>query len=1168
LVIKTKEGYVTWGATSTAESVLWISASQFIPTGGELGYQVCETASRDATTTEAISFSANEILLNGVSFLDTGTSGDAVDPTELLYKGGESIVAETMEQKDNTLFLGNIKMTRPVLDVPLKNTIISGVSIEQDTRTFYPTKISEGGYAYSNQLTSFSDSERTNSVPCGGFKRGDYYRCGVQFQYKDGKWSDPLLIDDKPITNTPSIVEGTSVTVPALKGTISKAISDTLYDLGYRRARAVVVFPEVQDRVVLCQGVTCGTLYTEAHRTVNKNLYAQSSWFFRPSLYNGVSYINTNGTISPVSSGPLKYTNRGVDTNVPISGDTAYDPADIRMVEIQGDFNASYNSTTGMGGNRFQVDNSFITLHSPDLEFDDHYQVLDFTGLSWRSVGLVSFTNTLSDIDIQTETPTVSNSGSGFIHKSFSQESSHGIVSGLFYEDYSVNERQSENSRYEKHHEQRSPMLWLVYPWHRTGSLNNDSNRPSDKGTRTAMLKKKVISNLRIADTVLTSVGTAVSLTDTPQLFNSDQLSIVKVGNDIYQGNIDTLIVPDNTDGLYFAFGEPATTSTPGSDNIEVENIVTPFNSVSWWKTFSKKEAESDGEGLWKRVYNSNAWKWVRKDNKAGEADLSLVMVKDPVRMRYKSTAHLVLRASPLVSSSSTNISVLPVIELVRPGDDNSSFYRATMFGGTSKDAQKANLWIPCGEPIILGTSYNNEPTNGKTIIQYSYGDTYYQRWDCLKTYPFTNEDINQIVEIGSFMLETKVNIDGRYDRNRGQVNNTNMSPRNFNLLNQVYSQVNNFFTYRILDDAYYEISMFPNQITWTKEKQAGADVDLWTNVTLSSTYDIDGAKGSITSLNTWKGQLFCFQDKGISNILFNSRVQIPTSDGVPIEISNGYKVEGYRYISDGIGCINKWTISNTPSGIYFMDAVSNHLCHISDKLADITATHNMTSWFNNVEINSVVSTLYDDVNHDLYLVIPSIIENDTVIRSGEVLCYSEILGQFTSFLTYDRIKLLESYSNYVYTLRDGKLYFMFKGLYNDFFGVNKGWEFTFISNGVDNSTMDFDKIFSNIDYRMDIFEGNTYKPDLTLDYIRAVNEYQDTTKVNLCRLKVASKPLSYHHKGTNLQKKFRIWRIQIPRNNNSLDRIRNPWCKITLGSEGQNNYKAVLHDLNVQYYL
>ena len=39
--------------------------------------------------------------------------------------------------------------------------------------------------------------------------------------------------------------------------------------------------------------------------------------------------------------------------------------------------------------------------------------------------------------------------------------------------------------------------MWMVYMWHRNGSLNNDVNRAG----RTAMLQTKKISNYRIADT-------------------------------------------------------------------------------------------------------------------------------------------------------------------------------------------------------------------------------------------------------------------------------------------------------------------------------------------------------------------------------------------------------------------------------------------------------------------------------------------------------------------------------------------------------------------------------------------------------------------------------------------------------------------------------------------
>jgi hypothetical protein len=637
-----------------------------------------------------------------------------------------------------------------------------------------------------------------------------------------------------------------------------------------------------------------------------------------------------------------------------------------------------------------------------------------------------------------------------------------------------------------------------------------------------------------------------------PQLYSSDQVSIVKIGGDIYQGNIDTMLTPNKLDGLYFTYD---------STSLGNRGVTTAFNSTSWWRTYTKSEgnAENKDEGFYKWMNGSDGWGWYRgtgeADKAPGEHQYQLVLSKETVRMRYKSTPHLVLKTTVEYNSSDYNSS-LPIYEIIRVGDNyndsNKNYYRATMFGGTSEDALKANKWIPCGEPVALVED------NACTYC-YSYGDTYFQRWDCLKTYPFSNDDINQIVEIGSFMLETRVNIDGRYDRNRGQVNNLNVSPINFNLFNPVYNQTNNFFTYRILDESYYKIDKFSNQITWTKEKKAGADVDLWTNITLASTYDMDGSKGEVRAIRTWQDKIYCFQDLGISNILFNSRVQIPTSDGVPIEISNSYKVDGYRYISDGIGCTNKWTISNTPSGLYFADTKTNHLHHIgSQGIQDVTTIHNMTSWFNNVGSNRITKTLHDDVNHDLYALTPN-----------ESICYSEVLGNFISFMSYQGISLIESYENSVYTMKDGKLYSMFTGEYNKFFDENyEPWDFTFISNGIDNNLMDFDKIYSTIDYRMDMSDSTDYKHDNSLDTIRVYNEYQDTEDVNLNR---SNTSLSFWNKEANLQKKFRIWRIQIPRDKksgNGLDRIRNTWCKIKLGSKGKNNYKAVLHDLNVQYYL
>ena len=59
----------------------------------------------------------------------------------------------------------------------------------------------------------------------------------------------------------------------------------------------------------------------------------------------------------------------------------------------------------------------------------------------------------------------------------------------------------------------------------------------------------------------------------------------------------------------------------------------------------------------------------------------------------------------------------------------------------------------------------------------------------------------------------------------------------------------------------------------------------------------------------------------------------------------------------------------------------------------------------------------------------------------------------------------------------------------------------------------------------------------------------------------------------SNLKKKFRIWRANIPRANvagstkKGRDRMRNPWLYIKLSMEEENVNKTVLHDMIVHYF-
>lgn len=1137
------------------------------------------------------------------TFLDTGTVGDTIDPAELLYKGGEAVICQTMEQKDNTLFLGNLKMEREDVGSILNASDINSITPESSSRGIKPTEVSTGSYAYSNQLTSeavVNPGEESYTVPCGGFKKGETYRLGVQFQHKTGKWSEPLYLTDVPMGNGPVNNGDGTFNLPIFTGYVPQKVSEKLLSKDYLKVRGVCVFPEAQDRTVVCQGVVNPTMYTDTHRgnndnsalynfglgnqsnnsenTAIKDLYAQSSWFFRAK--EPQELILNNKAVFPKSDNHLNYTALSQQ-----AGTTTIDwnPKDIRSVEIQGLYALQ---------NQFQIDKAFSTFHSPDVEFDDTLWDMNYSNISYKGVGKVQFTHTLSDIDIQTETPAASSIGSGFVHTSFDADSSYGIVSGFLYDDAIIDELKEEDidnaSKFRPYSKQKSPMKWLVYLWNKSGSLNNDVNRQA--GTRTAVLKKKVISNLRYAVTKYEDQTSTVSFNGTPQVFYDDQSTIIKVNGEIYMGNIDTMLIPDKAEGMYYVYNGETVTS---------EDVITPIASTNYWRTFSSSATEAKGD-----LQNYRGTEWVKvkstEEGLIGDDVVDLVLKKDPVRMKYKSTPHIVFSTTSTLDSK--DVACLPIAELRR---DNVPM----RFGGTSSDALKANNWLPCGEPKLLRR-------DNATSFNWEYGDTYYQRWDCLKTYAFTREDENQVVEIGSFMLETHVNIDGRYDRNRGQSNNLNMSPVNFNLLNKVYSQRDNFFTYKIMDKSFYENQEFPNQLTWTLTKQAGADVDHWTTITLASTMDMDGNKGKVNKLIRLNDQIICFQDSGISQVLYNENVQISSTEGVPIEIANSGKVQGKRYLSNTVGCSNKWSMVQTPAGIYFMDSINKAIYLFNGQLNNLSASLGFDSWSKTHILSSkyrwtpssylTFAGYYDKKNQDVLF-----------INDSTALAYSEKLGAFTSFYDYggtpyfcnlDDVGLWINYDE-----DDGnkisRIWQHQGGEYCKFFGKNYSYGMILIGNPEPQT----DKIFTNLEFRACVdgegemvtvtqsqTELSRYQPYLPFDYLETWNEYQKGVS-NLKNMR--SHTAMLHHtsdRNASLKRKFRIWRCDIPRDNygvsgdaldvfddtfdftfhpeegarncHPMDRMRNPWLYIKLRKNAEEDEekalpRAEIHDLVMTYF-
>lgn len=1179
-----------------------------------------------------------------ISYTDNGVYGDSIDPTELLYIGGEEVIFGTMAQKDNTLFLGDITLKRKTIDSTIRNffrgkTITFTVSYYDGKTLTAPNPA--GYYPYSNQL-------KLNSFKIKTFKYLETYRFGVQFQHTSGKWSEPIWVNDARNTQhiQSSYIRGGSIYLPTATYNLSdKSIISRLVSQGYVRVRPVIVYPSLTDRECICQGILCPTVYNVGDRYGNSP-FVQSSWFVRANApfdnykafhYNqstsgewgsdwndrdyGLFNYTINSRAGVMSNSRTLLT---VDESQQINMDMVNKGAwaefrhnypipsnNDRRAEIQCIWNPPANpyvdnaaSDSDIAGwvsqnsENFYVDQSIVTFHSPDIEFDDNIRSIDTSGLKLRIVGYVPLTAFAADIDIQTSTPANNYYDSNEMAPGFYKEpigaenisrfGFKGLMSGAFWFD-EISDYKKDTGNTNKY-----TTGFVVYPFHRNGSLNN--KKWATDGYRPAMLDKKKISNMRFS-------------------FNSYYFESGRVWNAYSSGN-STLT---GISGIsIFDSDEVSLVRLPAPENSGLPDI-NYYGNVDKVITISRIGDKKNGypimtTGVQNADTNAHllfSGSYIQVDDRFTDQ----ITGTDPVRMKYKSTPHAVIVLNYTTAGASR---ILPTL---RDGDisygtttetwsinsaahsipsDKRLFWEKTKrassisqdaldrpigtsvngsqygygpeygwlwlgeiyndnvsnrFGGQTEEAFENNQWFPCGEPVSLLD--NNSSPNNSVTITWTEGDTYYQRYDHLKTYPSTLEDQNAITDIVSFMCETRVNIDGRYDRNRGQTSNFAMTPTNFNLLNQVYSQQNNFFNYRTINPNKLNLDNFHNSITWTKTKTAGELVDTWTNITLASTLDLDGDKGDVRAIRRFNNNLIAFQDRGISQILYNENMQIASTEGVPIEIANSGKVNGKRYLTDKIGCANKWSMCETPNGIYFIDDTTKGIFLFNGKLDNLSDRLGFHSWINSrstginiwnpKDFNGFV-TYYDKVNGDVFF-----------ISKDECLAFSEPLGQFTSFYSYESMPYfinLEDRGIAINTDKGGSTYKVWlhnEGEYNMYFNKYQPFYTTVIAN----PDMAVDKIFNNLEFRADSWNGSTLL-STTFDTLTTWNEYQTgTATLN----NILGRP-------SELKKKFRIWRANIPRASaNGRDRMRNPWLYIKLSMEGENTNKTILHDMIVHYF-
>lgn len=461
------------------------------------------------------------------------------------------------------------------------------------------------------------------------------------------------------------------------------------------------------------------------------------------------------------------------------------------------------------------------------------------------------------------------------------------------------------------------------------------------------------------------------------------------------------------------------------------------------------------------------------------------------------------------------------------------------VFSGTEESVLLQNTWIPAGVAVSV-----NDLTNGS--VKYTEGDTFYQRYDCLKTYGYNEASVNQVIESLSTMIQTRINLDGIYSL-RGNIDNVGTNETNTNLLNTVYSQSDNYFTYSITDPYISEITEYSNMFTWTLTKQAMSRNDNWLAVNLIAYYNATGSFGKITRIINYRNNLFCFQDNAISQIAYNERVQLTPSDGVPIEIGNSGKVQGLNYISSNVGCQNRWSVCPSKGYLYWVDDRRAEIYRFGEGLEPFSTINGFSDWVKAntygedwkpiLSTNVPITTYYDNNNDDIYFV-----------TEKDCLAYNEKINAFESFFSYEDSFILNSAGNTIvikeqdslvkdmldytdiYNENDtswwsngirgdglSSIELMHEGEYNKFFGDYKPYYLRFKVYPTD---LQRDKIYTNLEFNLDAFdEKDIYMPDDTFTRVRVWNEYQ-WGEMNFDNI----------YGTTSYKKRFRTWYLQLPR--------------------------------------
>jgi hypothetical protein len=472
-------------------------------------------------------------------------------------------------------------------------------------------------------------------------------------------------------------------------------------------------------------------------------------------------------------------------------------------------------------------------------------------------------------------------------------------------------------------------------------------------------------------------------------------------------------------------------------------------------------------------------------------------------------------------------------------------------YGGNTYEARSRNSYLRIGtykaitETAVVSNNIILRP-----------GDTFISNYKFLRIIPniaqVENNRYTAICEIVEFPVESSINNTCRNDYSLNSWDsNWHPSFDEYHNYNRVYSQepISNINT--ATPFTFEQVKHSSVRLLSTKVKTPGEIIDSWTDILINEELNLNGQFGKLTKLIRNNDNLYFFQDNALGIVQVQPRVAIQASDGIGVELGTGQILYNYQYLSTASGSTNPNCIFNSPNFVYYVDVTNRTLNRVSDQVQGLSDGAGFHAYMYNNILQSYDNSLelvgvFDNINDEAYFTTPAF-----------TITYNETMETFTSFYSFIPKMYIKTPGRLFSCANYNGIYEHFTGDYCNFYGTVYDSYITFLMNPEYNSS----KLFNNLNFKTELYDGNSdeFSTDginftLPIESVRVWNEYQDTGTVNLVY-------------NTNIARKFRDWNLWIPRSQaNILERIRGNSIYCQLNISNDNNYKLILHDINLLY--